>query len=202
MKFKSVFLVALLLTCIQPSINAQIDGSTNKRFVHLITGYSPNSIILFGKTPSTKTYYSYIGFGKRIKVLANEAEIYVTRGIIPFTEYEYPKRDNANIPDIATGFGISPLGYKYLLPRKTADFYGSVTGGIMYMNKTFPTDKGRRLNYTFDFTFGIKKAILENTFISLGYRFHHISNAQTGRENPGIDSNFLFISIKHFTHVD
>ncbi|HBQ60412.1 MAG TPA: hypothetical protein DD671_12530, partial [Balneolaceae bacterium] len=69
------------------------------------------------------------------------------------------------------------------------------TGGFIYMESNFPTDQARRFNFTFDVTLGANIPISHFAGISLGYKFHHISNAETGKENPGLDSNFLFLTL-------
>ncbi len=202
MKKRRTLLTGIMLCICSITILAQNSNPANKRFIEIYGAYSPQSVILLGKTPDTQTFSSYIGYGKFIHTLKNDTEIYVTRGIIPFSEYIYPKRDNGNVTDIVSGYGVSPLGYLMITPLRNMNIYAGLKSGIMLMNKTFPTDKGRRINYSFDISFGLNRAIQKNTFLSLGYRFHHISNAQTGNQNPGIDSNFLFLSIKHFTNVD
>ncbi len=173
----------------------------NDQYFEVKTAYSPSSMIFLGKTPDTQTYFTSIEYGKRINTLSNNLNLYVTRSVVPFAEFVYPKRDNGNVEDVVYGFGFSPLGYLANYPTQWGAFYSGVSGGFMLINKTFPTDKGRRFNYTFDIKFGIEKTIYPNTSLSLGYRFHHISNAQTGSQNPGIDSNFLFISLKYFNHA-
>ena len=202
MKFVNILLSGLFIISCSNLTFAQDQSNSPKSFIEIIGGYSPNSVILLGKTPDTQTFSTYIGYGKLIHSLNNGTEIYVTRGVIPFSEYVYPKRDNGNNTDIVYGYGISPLGYQAIIPGNRFQLHAGITSSLMLMNETFPTDKGRRINYTFDLSLGLKKAIQKNTFLSLGYRFHHISNAQTGTQNPGIDSNFLFLSIKHFTNVD
>jgi hypothetical protein len=202
MEFKHCLFSGLLFIACTSSLFAQDQNLEQKRFIEVWGAYSPNSVILLGKTPDTKTTSTYIGFGKLIDQFDNGTEIYVTRGIFPFSEFVYPKRDNGNNIDVVQAYGLSPLGYQLIYPRKYFNFYAGISSGIMLVNKTFPTDKGRRINYSFDISFGVKRPIQKNTFLSLGYQFHHISNAQTGTQNPGVDSNFLFISIKHFTNVD
>jgi hypothetical protein len=186
------------------SITILAQHTTIKKELYVVTDIANSqfSVKLLGKTLNTQSYYSYIGYGKKINILNNYTQAYITRGVIPFIEYNYPKRDNGDKKDLANGFGISPLGYKFFVPQNRWVFVFGIKSGIIYMNKTFPTDKGRRLNYSFHLSFGINKAIHNNSSLSLGYRFHHISNAQTGTQNPGIDSNFIFISIKQFFNVD
>ena len=36
------------------------------------------------------------------------------------------------------------------------------------------------------------------TAIDLGYKYHHISNANLGNQNPGMDSHMLFVGVSLF----
>lgn len=195
---KARFLLLLILAYPFSNSFAQLSEKDDNRYVSTTLGYSTNSVILLGKTPNTKTFYSYIGFGKEIKSPLPGVNTYVTRGIVPYIEFSYPKRDEGSRRDIVSGFGISPLGYSFVKPFKYFDFETAIKSGLSLINKTFPTDKGRRLNYSFDIKLAIQRQLFSQTYLSLGYTFHHISNAQTGSENPGVDSNIFFFSIKQF----
>lgn len=165
--------------------------------------YSPTSVYFLGKTPDSKTFYSYVGYGKKIRSIIPGFISYRTFGVIPFLHYKYPKRDNNNVQDIVTAFGISPLGYEFVKPLFKQTFFSSgLSSGVVFTNKYFPTDKSRRLNYTFDIHISIQHFLFSKTAVSIGYRFHHLSNAQTGKHNPGIDSNFILFTLKTFIHVN
>lgn len=195
-KAKPLFILFWLLPL--TTLHAQQSNVSNERYVSTTMGYSSNSVILLGKTPDTRTFYSYFGYGKQIKSPITGVKAFVTRGIMPFLEFNYPKRDAGSRRDIVSGFGISPLGYNFVKPFKFFDLETGIKSGLTLINKTFPTDKGRRLNYSFDIKLAIQRQLFSKTYLSLGYKFHHISNAQTGSENPGVDSNFLFFSLKQF----
>lgn len=95
-----------------------------------------------------------------------------------------------------SGFGISPVGFTLMdISQKRLTPYIRTTGGLIYMDRSFPTDGARKLNYTFDITLGANLKFNPFGLISFGYKFHHISNAETGNENPGLDSNFLFLKL-------
>lgn len=158
-------------------------------------GHSFNSIKFLGRTPDSQSSIFGIGFKKRIKSYPNKARLYYTADFIPYVEYHYPKRDENNKRAFRKGFGLSPVGFQLQKASGTVfQPYIQATGGTIYMNATFPTDRARRLNFTFDFTVGTDILISGRKYLTLGYKFHHISNGQTGKENPGLDSNFLFLS--------
>ena len=199
--FLSGLLLAMLISFPVCSQEANSDKYLSSHFTTIIGGYSPKSVFLLGKTRDTKTWYTYLGTGKKIQSFLPGFTAYRTFGVIPYVNYDYEKRDDSDRHHTAYGFGISPVGYEFLKPvSEQAYFNMGITSGIMYMSEYFPTSKARRLNYSFDLSLSFQHFISQKTSISLGYRFHHISNAQTGTHNPGVDSNFLFFTIKKFSN--
>ena len=171
---------------------------TEDSFIRFLAGYSPNSIIFLGKTPDTQTTLVQLTYGKRLDWEYKTLPVFYLISVTPYVHYDYPKRDRNGIRDIVTGFGFSPIGFE--INKKLKKNFGlslSTAGGFILTDKKFPTDKGRRLNYTYEFTPKMFLEIHNSVSLFLGYKFHHISNAQTGSENPGIDSNFIFFS----THI-
>ena len=193
----TLFSISFFSSLFQDSVAQEI-SETNTFFITTNLGYSPQSVIFLGKTPDTQMKYSYVGFGKQIKSPFETITMYITGGFFPFVEFSYPKRDEGSRRDLVAGFGISPLGYSFVKSFRFFELETGIKSGVNLINAKFPTDKGRRLNYSFDIKIALQKKILPQTYLSLGYKLHHISNAQTGKENPGVDSNILFISIKQF----
>lgn len=192
----------LLLLIISPLLNAQNTETPSNRYLDVSAGLSSNSVVLLAKTPDTETTIAYVGFGKLLWQNSSNLETYLTRGIIPYIEYVYPQRDQDNQIATVTGFGISPLGYHFKYKLQDFAFFGAISTGVFLVSDRFPTRKGRRLNYAFDLSVGAEMPFLPKTSLSFGYKFHHISNAQTGAHNPGVDSNFLFLSLKQFIDVN
>lgn len=159
-------------------------------------GHSFRSVKFLGKTGHTETTVFSYGFRRPLNRKIKSYTVYYTAGFTPFIEYYYPKRDLNDTMTHTKGIGFYPVGF---FIQKDANhllnpFY-QVTGGMMLMEDFFPTSDARKLNFTFDITAGLDVNLLKNLTLSSGYKFHHISNAQTGKENPGVDSNFLFISL-------
>ena len=179
----------------QDKIESDHDNFEELQF-RLWTGYSFNSVYLLGKTKNTISKIIGIGFKRHIRNYESGAKLYYTADVIPFVEYEYPKRDDGDNFHLAKGFGISPIGFQLMNSITPQVSYSmSISGSFIIMDNTFPTDKGRKLNFTFDPSIALNTKLNSNLSLNLGYKFHHISNAQTGKENPGIDSNFLFLSL-------
>ena len=159
-------------------------------------GYSKKSVKLLGKTENSSGWIYGIGAKKSI-YQQKDYRIYYTADIVPYIYYKYPKRDDGDRITETTGFGFSPVGFELEYGLNSfISFLGGTSGYFMYMRDTFPTDKGRKLNFAFDISPGFKFKIVEPISLVMGYKFHHISNAQTGKENPGIDSNFIFFTFQ------
>ncbi|GAB5408933.1 MAG: hypothetical protein BalsKO_12980 [Balneolaceae bacterium] len=172
------------------------DSNLIKREFVLVNGYSPKSIVFLGKTANASTTFVKLEYRKQTNKSFFGNPLYYQFGIIPFIEFDYPKRDEGGRSALTKGFGISPFGLGISNPiSKKIDYSVYSYSGIILVDDRFPTDKGRKLNYTFSLSFDTIFKTSEYISLSLGYKFHHISNAQTGTENPGIDSNFLTISL-------
>lgn len=202
MKFKSQALAVLLIAFLQLlftySAEAQSPSLEQETRWSVWGGYSANSIKFLGKTGQSQTQIFAFGFQKPIKSYAPEKPnrtLWYTADIIPYIQFDYPKRDENSRRVSRSGFGISPVGFS--LTNSISNWYSpyiQTTGGIIYMEDNFPTDNARSLNFTFDITIANSFTIDNFAIISIGYKYHHISNAQTGEENPGLDSNFLFLT--------
>lgn len=189
---------SLIVFIISPGLKGQSisDSGFNETRYTIWGGYSAQSVPFLGKTKNSQTQILRIGFQKHLKDLNGDLSLWYTAGIIPYIHFDYPKRDANDRRTTNNGFGISPAGF--LIKNNKARWFTpfiQTTGGIIYMDDYFPTDQARRLNYTFDIIIGNIFQINTYSDISLGYKFHHISNAQTGNQNPGLDSNFLFLKL-------
>jgi opacity protein-like surface antigen len=99
----------------------------------------------------------------------------------------------------AYGVGGSPIGaqvnfvhYRHIEPFLTSG------GGFLYFNhRMFGTTQ--QFNFTAQLGGGVQLfTSSRRTAIDLGYKYHHISNANLGNQNPGLDSHMLFVGVSLF----
>lgn len=193
---KYLVLALFLVTSSFSSLSAQEKIKDAPFQFRAWSGYSFQSVYFLGKTRNTTS--AILGFGARkaIRRFTGDALIYYTADIIPYIYYDYPKRDDNNRFTTDTGFGFSPVGFIFEKQINSLFSYQlGISGSFILIESRFPTNEGRRLNFTFDPSFTLQTKIMDGLSLATGYKFHHISNAQTGNENPGIDSNFIFLSI-------
>ena len=99
----------------------------------------------------------------------------------------------------AYGAGGSPIGaqinfvhYHHIEPFLTSG------GGFLYFNhQMFGTTQ--QFNFTAQLGGGVQFFTSSGrTAIELGYKYHHISNANLANQNPGLDSHMLFVGFSFF----
>lgn len=192
---KAVVLILISGFFLPSSVSAQERLKDQPLQFRAWSGYSFKSIYFLGKTKNARSFITGIGIRKPIRKYGNTGLLYYTADIIPYIFYDYPKRDDNDRFVEHSGFGISPGGLLFEKQLNSIFSYQlGISGSFIFMETTFPTDKGRRLNFTFDPSFTIQTKLTNSLSMASGYKFHHISNGQTGKENPGLDSNFLFLS--------
>jgi hypothetical protein len=93
------------------------------------------------------------------------------------------------------GQAISPIGFQWnFLPWRRLEPFLSAHGGYMYSTKPIPVDTAGSFNFTFDIGGGVEFYRSHSQSIRVEYRLHHISNAGTAYDNPGIDNGLLQVS--------
>lgn len=100
--------------------------------------------------------------------------------------------------DTVYGAGIAPIGLR--LAYEGFDhwrpYFASSVGFLMFEERIPAT--GTKFNYTWEFGVGAQLFVTDDQAITLGYSFHHLSNAYSGEENPGFDSNILYAGYSIF----
>lgn len=98
---------------------------------------------------------------------------------------------------VAVGTGAAPVGLKlYLNHAGSTRFFTSASGGMIAFSSDVPVHSSRRLNFMFDYGGGLDLVLRDGRAATIGYRFHHISNAGSGRVNPGLDANIIYVGLR------
>jgi hypothetical protein len=93
------------------------------------------------------------------------------------------------------GEGFSPLGFKWnFLPRRRIQPVVTVLGGYMFSTRRIPVSDASSANFTLSIGAGFEFYRSATRSIRAEYRYHHISNAGTAHENPGIDNQLIQVS--------
>jgi opacity protein-like surface antigen len=90
---------------------------------------------------------------------------------------------------------FSPLGYKLsVFPHKRIQPFVTGLGGFVVAPRDIPVFNSAAFNFTFEFGAGMEIFQTHSRSCRLEYRYHHLSNADRGDVNPGIDSGVLKVT--------
>lgn len=99
-------------------------------------------------------------------------------------------------PGLVYGFGATPAGMQaYLRTSDQVSWFLSTSGGAAWFTRDMPVPDARRLNFLVDLGGGIRIARESGGAFIAGLKFHHMSNGNLGRQNPGIDGNVLYAGL-------
>jgi hypothetical protein len=123
---------------------------------------------------------------------ANSERCWRNANLVTFTcRYDYSAR-------VSVGAGATPLGLKWYLKRGglTRVYAAAGAGGLIFSSHV-PVHRSRRANFTFEYGAGLEVLEARGAGLTVGYKFHHISNGGTTRLNPGLDANVLYVGLVH-----
>jgi hypothetical protein len=94
------------------------------------------------------------------------------------------------------GAGVAPFGFKlYLRSGRSVRFYGAGAIGGLWFTREMPVPDARRFNASFEYGAGLEFLRARRNALALGYKFHHLSNANSAAANPGLDSNVFYLGL-------
>lgn len=97
------------------------------------------------------------------------------------------------------GAGAAPIGLKFNFRRnRRVQPFGHATGGFLYFSDQVPVPGSSQFNFTFDFSGGVQVVNSNRRSFTIGYKFQHISNGNTGFFNPGVDVQMVFAGFSIF----
>jgi hypothetical protein len=102
----------------------------------------------------------------------------------------------------AIGAGLSPLGLQLYTSRLGGArlFAGSSIGGLWF-NREMPIAGAHRFNFALQAGGGIELASRTGAVV-VGYKFHHLSNAGTAAQNPGLDAHVFYVGLMRRRRVE
>jgi Lipid A 3-O-deacylase (PagL) len=90
------------------------------------------------------------------------------------------------------GEAFSPVGMQWnFRPRHSLQPILDWHAGTMYSTQPIPISFAGSFNFTVDAGVGVELYRTRNQSIRAEYRYHHISNADSASQNPGIDSGIF-----------
>ena len=167
-----------------------------------------NSTTLIGKTPDVKFGNIGLRYG-RVLAASKTVAFEWTIDVVPVAVLSNPRPEvTASGPGFFVtslvrhsvyGFGAAPIGLKFNFRRnRRVQPFGQATGGFLYFSRQAPVDDSSRFNFTFDFSGGVQIVNSNRRSFTIGYKYQHISNGNTGTFNPGVDVQMIFAGFSIF----
>ena len=92
------------------------------------------------------------------------------------------------------GFGFSPFGLEaQVRTGERVQLFGAVAAGMVWFTRDVPVANSRTFNYTFELGGGLLWEYGARKRLRFGYMFHHLSNAWTAEQNPGLDGDVFYL---------
>jgi hypothetical protein len=180
------------------------EGATLKRGnqeVGFWGGYSADSMIGIGKVHDRKYFelnaqYAITMLAGRQMALKGVFELVPVALLNEPTEYYFdthhkPTGSRAGATTYAGG--ATPLGLQVnFLNRHRVQPFVDAHGGLLYFTRQEPVPNSSQFNFTFNFGAGVQVFTGTRSSLLLGYKYHHISNDNSGNANPGVDNNEIY----------
>jgi Lipid A 3-O-deacylase (PagL) len=90
------------------------------------------------------------------------------------------------------GGGISPIGLQANVGHRRTQPFVNGSVGLLYFADQVPVVDSSQFNFTFTIGTGLQFFLRPNRTLTIGLKYHHLSNAETAPLNPGIDSKVFY----------
>ncbi|MDR8390963.1 acyloxyacyl hydrolase [Aliifodinibius sp. S!AR15-10] len=177
--------------------------STAKSGIHEYSfwgGYSFHSSNgVWGKTSGAKLSVLGLRYNRKLLKFPHNYLLKYVVEMNMHVQYQLSGERQTSPPTSISGFGLTPVGLQLNARQNqiVQPFFKSSTG-FMYLSDPFPNELGTNFNFTLEAGVGLEVMITPNSFFTIGYKYHHMSNGQFGQINPGVDSNVFYGGITFY----
>jgi len=192
---KTILALLFTLMLMLLPLNARADNvaSTAKGEFGILTGYG-SSFVGFGETRhQVQTWDAILRAGFFLSDEVGKGSWYQGRHEL-LLELPYHLAVNYDGRSMVGGY---MLGHWRFTSLDRVIPYVLAGGGVLFVDLGLPT-MGTKLCYSYQGGTGLQYLIDRNTALSLEYRYHHISNADTASPNEPINSNKILMGISFY----
>jgi hypothetical protein len=194
------------LVCFTPVHGAETSAGTGASYAltkgtnefGLWVGGSPDSSKIFGNTEDRQLLLVALRYG-RVLAAWESFSLEYTLDIFPAAVVFEPDHVRSGSSTIY-GAGLSPLGLKLNFAQESwIKPFVAASVGFLYFAHDVPVPDSARFNFTPEIGLGVQFFLTPKNAVTLGYKLHHMSNANTGGSNPGMDSHVIYAGFSFFT---
>jgi hypothetical protein len=171
----------------------------------IYTGYSRDNPTLMGRT-TQRPFFEFNVQYARVVTTGDDWALKYAAEIIPVAIIRQPQQgfvvnggksvpvDLPGSKQKIYGAGLTPLGLQMNFRRGyMLQPFINGAAGVLFFTDQVPVADSSKFNFTLSLGAGVEIWYREDQSISLGYKYHHISNGYTARRNPGLDSNLFYV---------
>lgn len=213
--FVQVFLSAVLCLFISASALAQTDDNPfllqrGDNEFGFWAGFSPKATTIFGglrddEADDRKFVIAAFRYGRTLA--ANDSlALQYTLDAIPLALATGTIVSRTTVAGVTTfnretayGAGVTPLGLQldFANGSKVHPFV-HVNGGLLWFNKSVPIEDAGKLALVGEAGGGVRVFTSEKRAVSIGVRFHHISNGDRAGSNRGLNQFVIYAGFSIF----
>jgi hypothetical protein len=183
----------------EKATNSAAPSFTSPNEFSIWAGYSPFSFKLEGVSKDRKLFLLNLRYAREV-IVTKPVTLRYTAEAVPValemqpTQIYFPD-DNLVINPAATvyGAGASPIGFQGNFGQKRVQPFANGSVGFLYFNRQVPIIGSSQFNYTVTIGFGAQFFQKSGHSFTLGWKYHHLSNANQAHLNPGIDSSIFYV---------
>jgi opacity protein-like surface antigen len=217
MTFRILLLCALLSSTVlsqtKPTAEFRTDAlHAGANEYQILGGYSPDSLTWIGKSEARRLFMAGAGW-HRVMLATDGFAWKFTVDLVPVALLSQPTFNGVAIVQdpkrvfagctscsgligrrTTYGAGFAPVGFEFNFRRQhRVQPIANINAGLLRFTREVPVANSAAINFTFSWGAGLQIFASKSRSVTIGYRFHHISNANSGTPfNPGIDSNFIY----------
>ena len=168
------------------------------------TGAAFGSGHVFGFAQDRRLYLANARYGRSFATIRN-IRLRYTAEITPLAILAEPY--DLGVPTLGTGTsreyiyggGFSPIGLQVnFRDGKRLQPVLDSNGGALWFTRKVLSPEASRFNFTIHVGFGLQMFVSRARAVTLGYRYHHLSNANITNRNPGTDSHMVYVRFSAF----
>jgi opacity protein-like surface antigen len=145
----------------------------------------------FGSTTDSRMYQVEARYGRLILTNRLIALRYVEE-VVPLSVVGDPWANGQRVSAYGAGGSLIGAQINFLRSHRIQPFLTS-GGGFLYFNRQM--FGAIQFNFTAQLGAGVQVFTSRHHSIDFGYKYHHISNANLGNINPGMDSHVVFLGV-------
>jgi hypothetical protein len=154
---------------------------------------------VFGFAQDRRLYLANARYGRSFATIKN-IRLRYTAEITPIAvlsepyDLGFPTLGIGTTREYIYGGGFSPIGLQINFhDGKRLQPVLDSNGGALWFTRPVLSPETSRFNFTVHMGVGLQTFVTQTRAVTVGYRYHHLSNANITNRNPGTDSHMVYM---------